>query len=611
MAGLEREYQQAFAWGMARSARRKNVDLCIFNCQGFDERSGTRNDLAEGAIFDLPDLNSFDGVAALCYTIAAQETLHHICDLITANQELPLVTIDAPVDYGVAITFDDLTSVREMIRHLMEDHGLYRFAIVRGPQENAVARARFLASCEAIEQGGGEVEPNLVFDGYWTRSGGRAAVEEMLRRDASLPEVILCANDDMAIGVIEGLTEAGVTVPEQVRVTGFDARREAVGRGVTTIRRPVRDAGEMAVQLLTEWMDGRKPSQRVVQLPTQVIYGETCGCELDGSTVTGYVRLLSDERRAIERSLDRASSFSSALAGVSSEKEAGRVIADFAQDWGVKELHVCVSPSFLDPSCSLHQTAYPPQMLLLSSYSQGQIAPQTLFNVSELLPVLSKLHQHPLALVFSPLYYLDKNFGYAVFDLEHATSYSLYSILTHIGGALMSITLQCTVRAYAAAMKEMSIRDSLTGMYNRRAYQELAPTQFERAREAGLCFAILSVDMDGMKQINDRFGHQAGDTAICRMGRAVKALERNGLTCVHVSGDEFIALGVVTSEEQSRHIGARLQESIDWINTQEPWVCNIAASCGVYAAVPGPEDTLDEFLTNADRLMYADKASHK
>lgn len=92
------------------------------------------------------------------------------------------MTVDAPIDYGVAITFDDVTSVREMIRHLIEDHGLYRFAIVRGPQENEVARERYLASCEAIAQGGGEVEPDSVFDGYWTRSGGRAAVEELLRR---------------------------------------------------------------------------------------------------------------------------------------------------------------------------------------------------------------------------------------------------------------------------------------------------------------------------------------------------------------------------------------------------------------------------------------------
>lgn len=350
----------------------------------------------------------------------------------------------------------------------------------------------------------------------------------------------------------------------------------------------------------------------MVQLPTQVIYGETCGCELDGNTVTGYVRLLSDERRTIERSLERASSFSSALAGVSSEKEAGRVIADFAQSWGVKELHVCVAPSFLDPSCSLHQTAYPPQMLLLSSYSRGQIAPQTLFNVSELLPVLSRPHEHPLALVFSPLYYLDKNFGYAVFDLEHATSYSLYSILTHIGGALMNITLQCTVRAYAAAMKEMAIHDSLTGMYNRRAYQELAPAQFERAREGGQCFAILSVDMDGMKQINDRFGHQAGDTAICPHGPRGQG-PRAGWDDLRPCQRRRVyrpGRGARRGAEPAYQRAAARSRSTG--STRRSRGCATlppAAACTPQC--PAPEDTLDDFLTYADRLMYADKASRK
>lgn len=609
MAGLDKEYQQEFSYGMAKAAALHDVDLCIFNCQGQAEEDVIRNDLGESSIFDLPDLKSFDGVIALCYTMVSTTALAHINRLLEEMGNVPLVTIDTTIESAVEVTFDDEPSVRELMEHLIVEHQCRRFGLVTGPVSNKVAVDRYNTSRSVIEAHGCTLD--YVFDGFWTRDGGRMAAESMLEDPKGVPEVVVCGNDDMAFGVIEALNRAGVRVPEDVRVTGFDALQEAVGRGLTTISRPARDAGKESVNILVDWINGHKPTEHLVTLPTRMILGSTCGCPGDPTTAEQYMRRLSKIHRNVERNLTRASGFSSLLAGVSGQNEAGKVISNFAGGWGVNDMHVCVTPDFLNPEAKLQEVRYPERMLLLSSYNDGKVAPQTTFNTCELLPILNKEHEKPMALVFSPLYYLDKNFGYAVFDLKHATGFELYSVLTLLGGALMSLNLKCTVTAYANALEDMSIHDPLTGLYNRRGYNQLAPVIFADAREHGHCFAVISCDMDGMKFINDEYGHMAGDTAITRMGRALRVLEMDGMTCVHISGDEFIAVGIVRDSDHATQLADSIHLAIEDINHRDRWICDIGASVGCFASVPRPDDKLDDFLIRADGAMYRNKRSRR
>lgn len=609
MAGLDREYQQEFTLGMAEEAALRDVDLCVFNCQGQAEVDVIRNDRGENSIFDLPDLDAFDGVVALCYTMVSTSGLDHINRLVDRLGDRPLVTIDASMATGVEVTFDDTSSVRTLMDHLIHHHGYRRYAIVTGPMGNKVAMDRYHTSRNMLMEN--DCQLDYVFDGSWTRAGGRAAAGSMLSDPRGLPEVVVCGNDDMAFGVIERLGEAGIQVPRDVKVNGFDARQEAVSRGMTTIMRPSREAGKDTMNILVDWMNGKKPENKLVTMPTRVIIGSSCGCKMDQSVAEDYVRRLNENLRQIERGLTRASGFSSSLAGVSGQVEAGRVIANFAGSWGVNDMHVCVAPDFLSPDAQLQESGYPERMLLLSSYHDGVVAPQVTFDTCDMVPILNEERERPMVLAFSPLYYLDKNFGYAVFDLEHATGVELYSVLTLLGGALMSLHLKCTVQVYAEALESISIHDPLTGLYNRRGYNQLAHSIFEEAQKNQKCFAVISCDMDGMKRINDEYGHMAGDKAIVRMGKAMRVLEIDGMTCVHISGDEFIAVGIVRNAAHAAELGEGLKQAIDEINHRDRWITDIAASIGTFASVPREDDNLDDFLIRADGAMYRNKRNKR
>nr|MBR4280661.1 GGDEF domain-containing protein [Clostridia bacterium] len=610
MAGVDQEYQQGFTWGMYNASQEKDVDLCIFNCQGHAD-GFERNDKGERAIFSLPNLKDFDGVVLLQDTIPTKACSEMIFRMLREYPDMPLVTVDGQWGQSVSITFDDNSSVRELMTHLIERHGFRDFALVTGPVGTSVADNRAQAARSVIEEYGVNLPKDAIFDGRWVREGGRRAADKLLARDKPLPQVIVCGNDGMAFGVVERLREKGVRIPEEVAVTGFDACNEAVGRGLTTIHRPVQEAGEKAVNVLVKWMEQGKPEHPRYIMPTRIIYGDSCRCELDGLQATTFVRLLSAERRDVEQTLLKGAAFFSGVSGMLDVKSAGERLASFARNWKAKQFHVCVDPNFLQEKPAQRSSVYPEEMQLLCGWSKSKSLPQQLFETRKLLPVLTQEREKPMTLVFSPLYSAKRNFGYVVFDMEHAAGYGLYALLTLLSASLNSMSLHATVQSYAAALEDMSTHDVLTGLLNRRGMARVVMPVFDRAVEEQNCFAVISLDANNMKYINDTFGHPMGDEAICRLSRVLKYLEQFGMTCVHISGDEFLAAGVVEDEAEAEHLRMRLEKELERFNREDPWCCDIEAGMGVYAAVPQASEEIGDFMRLADHQMYIDKEAKK
>jgi GGDEF domain-containing protein len=95
------------------------------------------------------------------------------------------------------------------------------------------------------------------------------------------------------------------------------------------------------------------------------------------------------------------------------------------------------------------------------------------------------------------------------------------------------------------------------------------------------------------------------------MGRALQSLNRYGMTPVHISGDEFLAYGVIDHADEALGLVTVVKDELERMNQEDQWICNITAGVGVYAAVPREEDNLDIFMTRSDQAMYEDKNKRK
>ncbi|MER5274647.1 LacI family DNA-binding transcriptional regulator [Streptomyces sp. NPDC002809] len=258
-------YSDQIIRGMERAARRHGYALLI----AASLEGGPESLVAKVA-------GRVDGFAVLAQTVPTE-------DLEVISRRLPVVMLAGPreIDHLDHIIVANADGERELTRHLIEDHGRRRLAFVAGDTDSPDSEARFRGFQEACRDAGLPVpdEPALRTTMMKQAEGAQAA-ETLLDRGGELPEAMLFANDQMAVGALRALARRGLRVPQDMAVTGFDGipLGRIVQPPLTTVRQPIRRLGEQAVELLVERLNnsGREPVS--LTLPVSVIRRASCGC---------------------------------------------------------------------------------------------------------------------------------------------------------------------------------------------------------------------------------------------------------------------------------------------------------------------------------------------
>jgi diguanylate cyclase (GGDEF)-like protein/PAS domain S-box-containing protein len=157
----------------------------------------------------------------------------------------------------------------------------------------------------------------------------------------------------------------------------------------------------------------------------------------------------------------------------------------------------------------------------------------------------------------------------------------------------------------------LSITDLLTGLYNRRGFIMFAEQQMKLSRRTKRGMLLFFADLDGLKWINDTLGHEEGDKALIEVASALKETFRSSDIIARMGGDEFAILSIDTTDINSEIITTRLQNLIDTHNRQENRRYTLSVSVGSSFYDPENPRSIDELMTEADKLMYEHKRSKK
>jgi LacI family transcriptional regulator len=202
--------------------------------------------------------------------------------LARLSRRIPVVVISGNPSERAAdiVTADNRSGAAALITHLVEEHGLRRLYHVEGPPTAPDARERSLALAQVLKD-----HPGSRLVGSWQGSfsvqGGEEAGEMLLAMPAEKwPDAVVCANDQTAIGVLQVFARAGVRVPEQVAVVGFDDiyPGSLFKPSLTTVHQPMRLLGERACIRLLNRIANPGMRQKVELLPTELVLRSSCGC---------------------------------------------------------------------------------------------------------------------------------------------------------------------------------------------------------------------------------------------------------------------------------------------------------------------------------------------
>ena len=197
-------------------------------------------------------------------------------------KRLPVVVIAGDPGERAAdvVTADNRSGSAALVSHLIEAHGRRRLYHIDGPPTAPDARERRLALHELL---GAHPDCQIIgrYEGLFSVGSGEEAGEKLLAaRGESLPDAVVCANDQMAIGVLQAFAKAGVRVPEQVAVVGFDDifPGSLYDPPLTTVHQPMRLLGERACTRLLDRLARPSLRPKVELLPTELVLRSSCGC---------------------------------------------------------------------------------------------------------------------------------------------------------------------------------------------------------------------------------------------------------------------------------------------------------------------------------------------
>lgn len=228
-------------------------------------------------------------------------------------------------------------------------------------------------------------------------------------------------------------------------------------------------------------------------------------------------------------------------------------------------------------------------------------------------------------MMFYPLFVEEEHLGLILFEFNMPNIYMFESLVVEISCAIklsllfyereqIDTRLQEVVREledYNQKLSNISQTDELTGLYNRRGFLNLAKQSLNLARKREKNGLLFYADMDGLKMINDQYGHDEGDVAIKAMGNVLVKTFRASDIISRLGGDEFTILAVDSTLESLPKIEERLQKYLNEYNSEVKKPYQLSITIGAVAFDSTESIQLEELMNKADNMLYEKKRAKK
>ena len=188
-----------------------------------------------------------------------------------------------------------------------------------------------------------------------------------------------------------------------------------------------------------------------------------------------------------------------------------------------------------------------------------------------------------------------------------------YLVKGHADGNLLARCLLYSIerQRMQATLRNLSLTDPLTGLYNRRGLAALGKQQLKTAWRNNSSLSLVLADLDGLKQINDTQGHQQGDAAIIEIANALKETFRQSDILARLGGDEFAALLPDGSQKAAKALTHRLQQHLRELNKKQDRPYELSLSVGTVTLPANQLKSLEDLIACADVLLYEQKGDRR
>jgi diguanylate cyclase (GGDEF)-like protein len=610
--GWNDDYLDFALEGIRKRAAEGDIDVYVFlDYTSYDKpEDEIRGELN---ILNLPYLKEFDGVLLLGNTLNNAGENKILREKILAAG-VPSVCLEYELEDINCIRTENINGMKELMEHMITVHDVKDVFWISGPSDNDESNARFDAIVETMEKHGLKFDPDRVFEGCWSYAIVEDRLPKVIEAMDKLPDVFMCANDSMALATCVVLEKAGYNVPRDTRVTGYDNLMSGnhFSPILTSVDRGWETRSVQATDSLIDLMNGGADFGDKV-FDSKFDPGESCGCSMgeEGKRMQKEARqrafLIPVERTIFDWHLIELDEAVAHVKSLEDIHEGYKAIWEKDHPYEGDDFYVCLNRDFVESmqDDTVYRTrGYSDSVVVIYGMKDKASVPVQEIDIRTLVPGQGEGEKGSSTYVFVPLHIRDESIGYFVVrdNTKLIKDFYLNSLTRHVSSGLERARQNVRLESLNRLLADISVRDELTGLYNRMGYEKIVIPYLDEMRKNRQKAVIMVADINRMKVINDKYGHLQGDTAIKIVANVIRSSVPMSWKAVRYGGDEYVIIGDYEGDidKISNEIVAKAG------NVSQELGLPFRLSVSVGYVVVDPDNTLgnEEYFRMADEAMY-------
>ncbi|MDO4966458.1 MAG: GGDEF domain-containing protein [Lachnospiraceae bacterium] len=604
-------YKQYFSYLEHRAA--KEHCRFVYFSSSLDFYYDSVDEEGEKSIFDLVPIDKFDAI--IMFTETFKDDLIQKSFIRGANIEnVPVITIDKKLPgAAVHLNFEYGDIFRTICEHMIGEHDFKNIYYMSGIAGNPYSDQRESIFKEVMHKYGKPFNIKHVYYGQFWESPCLSALNKMLsdiEKGQEVPDCIICANDSMAITTIEFLQEHGYRVPEDIAVSGLDGidcEKHLTPRlttGVTDVELMIDKLFEvLALNISGDY------SMDDIHIMSKFQLGCSCGCDGIKSISSGLemLRLRGEMPAHLHYEMDCRQLVSNNGIGIMFD-EAMDSVPKYLSSINYEDFYFICNEDFAKDTMTGTHSQY-------IDYADNLKFTNTMYvwdfnstnpnykgfnetiQYGEILPDFDKVLDSNKTILLLPIHSKGTALGYTAVTYDF-DAFCPYEYATFSNNFMHMIGVQYD----QIHLLKIYITDSLTGLYNRTGFSQRMESYMDLNSENEI--SIVSIDIEGLKAVNDSWGHEEGDNAIKEISTILSECAPESILS-RIEGDQFLICTFgkdlrIKTEEMIHSINHKVEKRNQY--TDKYYQLRIKID---YYTCDVSSHTLDYFLKKADDLIFS------
>lgn len=612
MEGPSSEFQTKICQGIFSQAEKQGYNVAVFAVFG-NYGQNERYFMGDQSLWELPPYEDLDGVVLVLDTMSEQSSREDVLNHVRNRCHCPIVSVREVVEGANNLLVDNATCMEGIVDHFVVDHGMKHLCFMTGPKGRWDAEERLACFIRKMKEHDLSVDEHQYFYGDFWKNKGKEACDWFFDGE-EMPEAIICANDYMALAVTSELIRRGLCVPQDVSVSGYDGigLTLSFAPSITTVSVPFIDMGKRAVEIIEKKQNCPENNEDTF-FRAVVEKRESCGCMKSGGKEARELRQRQYDTGIVADNREMQFHFMSINLGecVTIDSMAEHIWYYAYNIEGLKDYCICLRDDLYEAKQFQGYTDTM-EMRIGIKDMKGMGHLRIPFSKKDLLPS-DMTDDSPQMWYFAPMHFQDRCFGYEAFhfrDVETIGKLYLYWNII-LGNQIQDVYNHNQMQLLIGQLEDMYDKDALTGIYNRRGFENYGNSLFEQAKKEQSSIFVAIIDLDGMKQINDRYGHVEGDFAIRKLAEAIVDVCPEEMILARTGGDEFEVLAKNVSKAEGVSYMEALVDYLEDFNASGEKEYDVHASYGYACRIPTKGDNMERMIKQSDKMMYSNKIMNK